>query len=108
LDLLGRNGEDSEYLSHDLHKYFRHFGGQLNLSINSETLEEALDALKQFGERIVARSHIFCHLYNVGVRRGSQTAVAIIRTERSTPMPVKTAPAGGNAYTITLGYTLND
>ena len=32
---------------------------------------------------------------------------AKIQTERSTPIPVKTAPAGGNACTVTLGYTSN-
>ena len=69
-DFPGRDREDREYLSHDLHKYFCHFRSERNLSINPQTLEEALDVLKQFDERIVTRSHVFCSLYNVGVKRG--------------------------------------
>ena len=69
LSLLGRDGDDKEHLSHDLHKYFRHFGGQRNLRINPKAFEEALNALKQFDERIVARPHIFCRLCNAGVNR---------------------------------------
>src|SRR6266702_5862442 len=70
LHLLRRDGKDREYLSQDLHKYPRHFGGQRNLSISPKTPKETLDAPKEFDERIVACSHIFCRLYNVGVKRG--------------------------------------
>ena len=101
-DLLGRDGDDREYLGHDPHKYVRHFGGQRNLSINSEPLEEALDALKQFDECIVARADIFCRLCNDGVRRGPGIVYEKIQTERRTPIPAKTTPAGGNAFTVIL------
>ena len=56
----------------------------------------------------MARSHIFCRLYNVGVKRGPGIVAAKIQTERSTPIPANTAPAGGNVYAVTLGYISND
>ena len=58
LHFLRRNGEDREYLSHDLHKYLHHFRGQRNLGTIPEALEGVLDALKEFDKGIVARSHI--------------------------------------------------
>ena len=107
-DLMGRNGEDIEYLGYNLHKHFRHFCGQRNLSINPQTLEEALDTLKQFDEGIVARSHIFGRLYSVDGKRGPLIMTTKIQTERSTPIPVKMARAGGNAFIVTSGYTSDD
>ena len=107
-DLLRRDGKDGEHLSHDLHKHLRHFGSQRNLSINPKTLEEVLNALKQLDERIVARAHIFRRLNNVVVKRGPRVAAANIRTARSTPIPVKTAPAGGNACRVASRYASSD
>ena len=67
-DLLGRNRQNGEHLSYDLHEYLRHFCSQGDLGINSKPLEEALDTLKQFEERIVARADIFCRLCNIDVK----------------------------------------
>ncbi len=93
--LLRRDGENREYLSHDLHKYLRHFSGQRNPSINPKALEEALDALKDFDKRIVASALIFCRLCDVGVQWGPRKAAAKMQTERRTPIQAKMAPAGG-------------
>ena len=75
------------------------------MSINPKALEETLDLLKEFDERIVTPSYIFGRLYKVYVKTSPRIAEAEIRTARRMPIPTKITFAGGNACTITLEYT---
>lgn len=46
VDLFSRKSKDREYLNHNLNHHSGHCGSSLNLSIDTESSEEVLDALE--------------------------------------------------------------
>jgi len=97
LYLLRCDGEDIQYLDHDIHKHLRQINVERTLCINLEALKEILHAPKEVKESIVARRHILCRLSNLALRGVQRTETRRIQTVRRIPIPVKIAFAGGNA-----------
>jgi hypothetical protein len=102
-DLLGRNGEDREYLGHDLNKNLGHFGSQRNPSINPKAPEDVLGALKQLNERVVTCSHIFSRLYNVSVKRGPRIAASKDTDRKEYSYPSEDGACGGKRLQGNIG-----
>jgi hypothetical protein len=67
--------------------YVRYLGGQRNLSINTQALEEALEALKEFDESIVARSDILRRLRGIGLIGGSKDSERKYTHRKKNPDP---------------------
>ena len=70
--------------------------------MNPKALEKELNALKEVDEHIVTRPDILRCLLTIGVRRVDDEVNDKKRTVRRTPIPVKTALAGGNGCMMTL------
>jgi len=71
-----------------------------------KALEEELNAFKEVDERIMARPDILCRLQNINISiKRADKMNTDERTERRTPIPVKTAFAEGSAYTPMLQCT---
>ena len=66
LHLLCCNSEYGKYLDYNFHEYLHHILGRRNPSMNPETFEKELNALKEFDKHIVARLDTFRCLQDIG------------------------------------------
>jgi hypothetical protein len=62
LHCLGRTRKYEKYLPHDLPEKLRHFDCEWDIRIIFKTLEEEVNTLKEFGERIIARGDVLPRL----------------------------------------------
>jgi hypothetical protein len=90
------NRKDREHFYHDFHHHVRHCLRWFCFCMTLETLEKALDALKEIDEHVLARIHILCGLKGVGFMIAYIKRSARALTKRRTPIPANITFAGGN------------
>ena len=61
-NLILRYGKDRNQLDHDLRHNIRHKRGQGDLGINMETIEEVLEAFKEFEEDVITSAYTISSL----------------------------------------------
>src|SRR6266849_3587849 len=87
-NLHRHNRKDREYFHHDFHHHVRHCLRWFQFFMTLETLEKALDPLKEIDEHVLACIHILRGLKGVGfmITYYSKRSTRAI-TKRRTPIP---------------------
>ena len=67
---LCRDPKDSQYLDHNINDYGPHSRSRGDASVYLKPAKEALNAVKEFDELVLAGAGIFSSLGAIGVRNG--------------------------------------
>jgi hypothetical protein len=95
--LFSRESKDGQQVGHYLYCHFSHRRRRWDLDIDFKAPEEALDAFKQIDKGVVTCTDILGCLEDPDIIKNRQGVEKEIRTLSRTPMPEKTAFAGGNS-----------
>jgi len=94
-NLLCRDGEDRQYLNHDLHDGVRHCCGRLNSCIRFQPPEEPLYTFENINEHVLTRIDILGRLADIEVTMTrNSTRSKRSPTWKRTPMPAEITFAG--------------
>src|SRR5260221_51366 len=94
-NLLCRNGEDRQYLNHDLHDGVRHCWGRLNFGIQLQPPEKSLYTFENINEHVLTRINVLGRPADIEVtmtRNNTRSKRSL--TWKRTPMPVDITFAG--------------
>jgi hypothetical protein len=96
-DFFCSDGKDIEYLSHYRDDRVHHSLIWRHFSVYVQTSEKCLYALKQLKKCVLVRPNVLGCLRTVRITM-NHTNVSRLRTERSTPNPIKITFAGENTF----------